>query len=229
MKYKAVIFDLFGTLVEVPSRREQESVLTRIASALSVTSDDFIRLWSDTSSQRARGVFQNPEANIEYICRTLGMNVEDRRIKLVAEMRFSYTKRLMIPRAGAIELLSHLRSEGYKTGLISDSSPEVPIIWNQTRFAQLIDVAIFSCLVGLQKPDPLIYQLSAKQLAVETKNCLYIGDGNNRELDGASRAGMHPILIRVSAEDTPDALRVNRDQFDGPIIASLIEVLKLVR
>ena len=50
MKYAAVIFDLFGTLVDNFSAREYESVLMQMASVLAVPYDDLARLWFDTSN-----------------------------------------------------------------------------------------------------------------------------------------------------------------------------------
>lgn len=229
MKYEAVIFDLFGTLVDSISLEEHRRVVSQMASALSVPSDDFGRLWLDTSYKRATGVFQNKEANIEYICGILGVAGEHTRIKLAAQISTDCTKSLMNPRADAIGVISYLKLEGYKIALISNCSPEVPNIWKDTTFAPLFDVAVFSCSVGLMKPDLQIYQIATEKLAVEPQSCLYIGDGTNQELTGASQTGMHPVLIRASDEANGNPYRTNVDEWDGPVISSLSEVLDLVR
>jgi putative hydrolase of the HAD superfamily len=107
----------------------------------------------------------------------------------------------------------------------------VPAIWEDTPFAPLIDVTVFSCKVGVQKPAPLIYQLTAEQLAVKPEACLYIGDGDSHELTGAAQVGMHPVLIRDPDEDRTDVHRVDWEAEDwhGPVITSLKDVLNLVR
>lgn len=63
MKYTAVIFDLFGTLVEYLSDQEYRSVLGRMASMLSAPADKFIQLWHDTGNKRMLGVFPSTVAN----------------------------------------------------------------------------------------------------------------------------------------------------------------------
>ncbi len=199
-----------------------------MASVLSAPSDDFVRLWFDTFNERGTGVFKSPEANIEYICRQLGVRMEDTQIKLAAQIRFDFTVRSMTPRADAIEVLSCLKSEGYKAGLISDCSSEVPTIWKDTPFAPLIDVAVFSCLVGMTKPDPRIYHLAIDQLAVESETCLYVGDGSSQELTGAAQVGMHPVLIRIPHRDSADVHWINRQEWDGSAISSLKDILTLV-
>ena len=182
MKYEAVIFDLFGTLVPNMSLSEHRAVLTRMADVLSAPPDDFMQLWFDTHNERMTGIFQSPNDNVAYICRTLGVSVDETKVKRATRIRFDYCVQLMVPRSDAIETLSHLKYEGCKTGLISDCSAEIPAIWKDTPFVKLIDVAIFSCLVGVKKPDSSIYRMAAKQLGVEPQNCLYIGDGNSHEL-----------------------------------------------
>jgi putative hydrolase of the HAD superfamily len=227
MKYQAVIFDLFGTLVNNFSIREQNAILLQMASIVSAPADEFMRLWLGTFNERATGILPSPETNIEYICRKLGIRTENAHIRKAAKIRFDLTVRSMVPRAGAIELLSSLKTCGYKTGLISDCSAELPAIWQDTPFAPLIDVPIFSCTAGMKKPDPRIYRIATDQLGVEPETCLYIGDGSSGELTGAAQVGMHPVLLSL-LEDNPDAHQIDREEWAGPTISSLSEVLMLV-
>ena len=55
MKYSAVIFDLFGTLVQSLPSQKYRVVLQRTASALSVPRDEFAQLWFDTAHERNIG------------------------------------------------------------------------------------------------------------------------------------------------------------------------------
>ncbi len=228
VKYEAVIFDLFGTLVDNFSVREHESVLTEMASVLGVPPDKFIRLWLNTFPQRATGVLPTPEANIEHICQKLGAHVSDANVKSAAKIRFSFTARSVTPRADSLETLSRLKSKGLKTGLISDCSGEVPTIWGDTPFASLFDVTVFSCVAGMRKPDPRIYQLATEQLGVRPQRCLYIGDGSSHELTGASQVGMHPVLLRTPDKENTDAHQIDREDWNGPVISSLKEILTLL-
>lgn len=231
MKYEAVIFDLFGTLIHNYSIREYISILRQMASVLSAPPEDYVQLWYDTFNERCTGVFQSPEANIDYLCQKLGVTIEDSQRSLAARIRLDLTVRSMTPVPESIAVLSHLKSEGYKTGLVTDCSAEVPAIWQDTPFAPLIDVTVFSCVVGLKKPDPRIYQLAAERLGVEPEKCLYIGDGSSRELTGAAAVGMHPVLIRDPDEDSTEVHRVDAEaeKWDGPVISSLKDVLTLIR
>lgn len=231
MEYKAVIFDLFGTLVDKFPLREHKSALSQMASVLSAPSDDFTQLWFDTFNERGLGVFQTIEENVEYICQKLNISLKDAKVKAAARINLDYTAQGMKLRPDAAEVLSYLKAHGCKTGLITNCGAEIPKILNDMPLAPLIDVVVFSALVGVLKPDPRIYKLATERLAVKPEHCLYIGDGDSCELTGAAQAHMHPILIHDPNEDSANVHRVDceADKWQGPVISSLKEILDSVK
>lgn len=229
MKYEAVIFDLFGTLVDNYPYREYQSVLKQMASVLTISFDAFQRLWSETAHERSLGIIRTIEANIKYICNKLGVSTDDAKIGLATNVRSGFIENVMRPRQDATNVLSCLRSQGFKTGLISNCSPETPLIWEDTPLAPLVDVAVFSSSVGIKKPDPRIYDLASEQLSAKPESCLYVGDGDSQELSGAAQVGMHPVLIRLAGEDGTQPHLANREEWCGPVISSLTEVLTLIK
>ncbi len=229
MKYKAVIFDLFGTLVRSPSNQGYLDGLKQMASILSVPYDDFAQLWFDTARERNVGIINSIEANVERICKELRTKVGDAEKRKATQIRFDFVVRTMRPRPDAVEVLSQLKSRGYKIGLISNCSPDTPIIWQDTPFVPLFDVTVFSSSAGMRKPDPRIYNLATEQLGVKPEDCLYIGDGASQELPGAARVGMSPVMIQVFGEEFESPLPEDiRGEWDGSVISSLTEVLALV-
>ena len=229
MKYSAVIFDLFGTLVDSFSRPEYESVLVEMAAIVGIPRDKFVRLWLDTFQERNTGIHPTPQASIRYICRQLDIAAADVTVEQAARVRLDYTALSLKPRPGNAEVLTRLRSEGYKTGLISDCTGDIPMVWEDTELAPLFDVTVFSCLAGIRKPDPRIYRLATDRLAVPPQDCLYIGDGGSAELTGAARVGMHPVLLR-HPDDSVEPITVDREEdWQGPVISTLQEVLTLLK
>jgi putative hydrolase of the HAD superfamily len=231
LKYQAVIFDLFGTLVDIFSVREYENVLLQMTSSLRADYYDFHKIWMRTAKQRTTGTLGTLEENLRYICRELKISVTKSQIKEATRVRHNYVARALTPRQDAIEVVSSLKSAGYKIGLISNCSTEPPLIWPNTPFAPFFDIALFSSVVGINKPDQRIFQMAVEQLNVEPSKCIYIGDGGDNELAAAAEIGMTPVLIRVPHENNADALRPNDDaiNFTGPKISSLKEVLNLVQ
>jgi putative hydrolase of the HAD superfamily len=227
MKYQAVIFDLFGTLVPSESSREYEQTLIEMADAISAPPGDFARLWHDSWYGRMTGRFPTTEANIEHICQKLDVHAGRDMVSASVSIRRAFVQRLLNPWPDAVDTLAQLMQKGYKIGLISDCSPEVPLLWPETPFESLIDVPVFSCDVGLKKPDLRMYQSACDRLGVSPRDCLYIGDGGSRELTGAAAAGMHPVMISVP-EQPGDAYRHEAEEWHGLSISALREVLTLV-
>jgi putative hydrolase of the HAD superfamily len=227
-KYKAVIFDLFGTIIYNFSLSAYENVLSEMADILKAPRDDFARLWFDTFRERMSGKWDTPRGSIEYICERLNVKATGAEIERTSQARLDFSRNNMIPRPEAVRVISRLKNQGYKIGLISDCSGEIPRTWPDTPFAPLFDVTIFSCEVGMKKPKPEIYLLATKQLGITPQECMYIGDGSSRELTGALRVGMYPVLIRVPGE-TADSHFIDREEgWDGPVIESLEEIPDLL-
>jgi putative hydrolase of the HAD superfamily len=229
MKYDAVIFDLFGTLVDNTefldfSRSEYNRTLSNVAATLSIPETDLLRLWSETVHERDAGLFPSMEEYFRHICREIGVEADPRQITRAVELRLEYLRSILLPRNHTVETLTELKSSGYRLGLISDCSSEVPLLWPETPFAALLDEAIFSCEVKLTKPDPSIYRMVCDSLEVAPDRCLYVGDGGSSELTGAVEFGMDPVLIRALY----DTVKGNREDWKGTRISELNEVLELV-
>jgi putative hydrolase of the HAD superfamily len=230
MKYKAVIFDLFGTLIDNFSFEEYRRTLVEMASVLSTPPDAFADLWFDLFEERMSGALESPVGVIEHVCRELGVSPDDAQIERAASIRLDMTQRWIIVRPDAVDVLSKLKAEGYRTGLISDCSHEMPTIWDSLPLAPLISITAFSCVLGITKPDPRIYLLTTEQLGVQPSDCLYVGDGSSQELAGAAGVGMTPVLIRVPGDgDYDNPYRIKSDEWDGRRVLSLTEVLALVK
>jgi putative hydrolase of the HAD superfamily len=210
-----VIFDLWDTLVDfdpVAGRAFQN----RVAERLGRDPDEFAALWLEGRASRESGTLR------EYL---LGIGVGDELVGDVVALRRDSTRGLLAPRPGAVETLAELRVRGYGLGLITVCSEDVPDLWDETAFADLFDATVFSCSVGLRKPDPRIYRLACEQLGVQPEEAMFVGDGANDELAGAEHVGMRAVLIHRAGEEPPwDEVR----DWQGPRITAIPQVLSLL-
>jgi putative hydrolase of the HAD superfamily len=210
-----VIFDLWDTLVDydaVGGRKFQDQV----AAVLERDPDEFAVRWHEERPQRESGPLRD---YVLTLCSDGSVADE------VVALRHASTRQMLRPRAGAVETLQELRARGLRLGLISICTDDVPEIWHETPFAGLFDSTVFSCAVGLRKPDPRIYLLACEELGVQPAEAMFVGDGANDELAGAERVGMQAVLIHRAGEDPPwEELR----DWAGPRITSVPEVLSLL-
>ena len=219
--YKAVIFDLFGTLIDLPDYPENRD---EMADVLGIDRDELEGEWEEVMHRLMTGSFPSIEAGLMHICRRLGAYPGEDRIKASAILRLEYSRDAFIPRLGVIETHAALKKRGYRVGLISNCMEEVARLWDSTPLAPLFEVVVLSCKVGMAKPDTRIYALAAERLGVEAKDCLYVGDGSDGELSGAERAGMTAVLMRAPYDQADG----NRQGWEGKRISSIEEVLGLV-
>ena len=228
MKYEAVIFDLYGTLIDDLDFEEYHEVLRQMADALSLPYENFLAQWREISPSRALGTYKTVEECLVPICRALEAEVDADQIKTATDIRMDYMRSIFVPRDDALTTLSALTQLGHKLGLISDCSSEIPLLWSQSPFAPLISHPVFSSRAGVKKPNPEIYRIACDQLEVEPQDCLYIGDGNSRELTGATQFGMTAVLIAVPDAPFYDHGGSEARSWRGPKIASLAKVLEFV-
>lgn len=228
MNYDAVIFDLFGTLIDNASPEQLISLFRDPAVGLGVDLDEFMAAWLGIYGDRAIGRLGGVANEIRHVCGLLGIEPTQQQVDTVVSLRLEAFKAQCHPRATVLESFSKLRSAGIKIGLISDCGSEVPDIWPDLVLAPLMDATVFSCCVGVTKPDPSMYKLACERLAVDASRCLYVGDGGSRELTGARAMGMTPILIRVDYEKHMDVHRADAAEWTGPVISRIGEVMGLV-
>ena len=227
-KYKAVIFDLFGTLVDCYKVIDYDDTLVKMAAVLNVPYGEFRRVWDDTAPERNTGAFATTNASIAAICNRMNVQIDADIIERAANIRREFVTQTLFPRNDTLNTLAQLKEKGIKIGLISNCSPDTPETWDKTPFIRLFDITVFSSSVGLKKPDPRIYQLALGQLRLKSGECIYVGDGDSNELTGAQEMGMYPLMIKVEYDSETGDYLADRQEWDGPVIRSLTEVLALV-
>jgi putative hydrolase of the HAD superfamily len=199
-----------------------------MAAALAVPYEQFLALWGQTAKMRIIGVFETVEANIRYVCDTIKVSPSAKQLEKAVEVRMKYIGQALRPRPDAISTISELKNTGHKIGLLSNCSIEIPILWQETAFADLFDTTVFSSRERLKKPDTRIFNLACERLGAMPASCLYIADGEDHELTAAASVGLHPVLIRTASQKNRGELHQEAKDWQGPSIDSLKEVLQLV-
>jgi putative hydrolase of the HAD superfamily len=211
---RAVVFDLFETLVDYDGGRSRQFSAS-VARLCGRDPEEFHDVWIAGRPARDTG----PMA--PYLA---SLGIEEPAMREFLELRREWTRGILArPREGVVETVQELRRRGIRTGLITVCSEDVVDVWPETPFAGLFDAEVFSCSCGLRKPDPQIYRLALEQLGVDAAAALFVGDGANDELAGAERVGMRAILVHRPGED-PQWPEVRG--WPGPRITAIPDVLQ---
>ncbi len=231
MRHDAVLFDLFGTLVDTVTPDDYHEMLVRLSERLGAPVDAFESAWRATIHERETGELGALESVLRTTALSVGVEPDAQAVQRAHDEWLRTAGSWLTPRAAAVETIGTFRDAGYKVGLISNCSAEVPPQWPANPLSTLVDAAVFSCDAGLMKPDPLIYRRACSLLDVPPERCLFVGDGGSRELTGAAALGMEAVLLRVPGEEHTwfdTAYRQDALEWAGATIADLAELTRFL-
>lgn len=190
---KAIIFDLFHTLITLGDRND---ALPDTHEIIGVTREEWEdQIFSDVDD-KLKGVEKDPYRIMEKMIRALKPSVDEGLILEALEKRKKrFEKALIDVPEISLNSLKKMKDEGKKLGLISNADVIEITGWNTSPLKELLDVPIFSCMVGYMKPEKEIYDLCLEKLGVDAKDCFFVGDGGSDELSGAKNAGLETVMI----------------------------------
>jgi putative hydrolase of the HAD superfamily len=108
------------------------------------------------------------------------------------------------PNEPMIELMSGLRAEGYKMGLLTNNVKEWEARWRaMAPIEEIFELVVDSAFVGMRKPDPKIYELTVQRLGVPAEECLFVDDFEHN-CEAARATGMTAVVYRNAQQATAD-------------------------
>jgi len=228
---KCIIFDLFDTLVSLEANLAGKAVSAPLdnhattSKILGVDPDAWNHQLFENSYDRLTGQVKDSFTIIKRLAHAIDPSISDEKIREATGIRMKRFHDAIVGVPGrTLEMLTALRLRGKKLGLVSNADVTEAAAWNESPLSSLFDSAIFSCDVGMMKPEPGIYELSFKQLGCKPNEAVFIGDGSSHELEGAKRIGLTTVLMTGHIATKP-ALIVERKPFADFVIYSIDELV----
>ncbi len=107
-----------------------------------------------------------------------------------------------VPVDGAADTLRALAAAGYKLAVVSNAWGTIAEWLEHHKICSVADdelprvaAVIDSHLVGIEKPDPRIFQFALDALDVAPERSLYVGDTVRFDVEGALAAGLQPVHV----------------------------------
>jgi HAD superfamily hydrolase (TIGR01662 family) len=218
-RYTAVLFDMGYTLVDFEPSQEaivQEALRTLGAERTVAEIDAAVRtVWGEYFSEAATVSFPATEAHDrqvqvelnQQLLAQLAVAAEGDTLHAFADTLESWFSRpgVMHPYPEAVSVLTALRGQGYRLGIISNWS------WNlRDRVAQVALDGFFelvwaSAYAGCNKPHEGIFHQALAQMDLLPEQALYVGDSYRHDVVGARNVGMDVALVdRDGSADDPD-------------------------
>jgi putative hydrolase of the HAD superfamily len=221
---RAVVLDLFGTLVDAPTRHDRHHAARAIAAITEVDThaaeETLIRTWRI----RHDGRLASLDDLAGYLAQRLTGSAETRS-DLARLLRRQAANRLR-PDRSVVAALQRLRDHGLRIGVLSDASADVASAWQASTLAPLVDGALFSCTAHAVKPSPQLYAAILDLVGTEPAKTTFCGDGGGDELRGATAAGL--AAVRVQRRGGAGTLAFGDRPWRGPHITSIEDLPDLL-
>ena len=222
---KVVFFDLFFTLADLIYQTENEFTLLNITRQQWEASAENTK----TYTLRATGGVANETEMLASMVAGLPFAVTDTQLeKLICIRNDRMKKALTEIHPDILFTLKQLKEKGVKLCLISNADIIDKKYWSISPLAMLFDDVIFSCDVGIVKPNKEIYQLAAERMSTTADKCFFVGDGGSDELAGAKSCGFTTVLTEfliVKDRQTKEKITKSADF----IISDFKEILNIVK
>ena len=118
-----------------------------------------------------------------------------------------------------------LRSRGLQVGFVSNTLTAPEVMRRRLREFELLhhaEVAVFSVEHGVRKPNPEIYRVALRSLAVEPGEVVFVGDRVREDVRGPQSLGMRAVLTHEFRGEDP------ADSAPFAVITELEELTRLI-
>jgi putative hydrolase of the HAD superfamily len=212
---KAVLFDLFHTLVSVPPPALAGEI--PVSEILGVSSHDWQRLYYEEDILgRCLGHICDSFEAMRRVTHALDPTVDEERILAAVKSRQRrFELGLTDIERPMLDALDRLRTADIRTILVSDAGADDVEYWDRSPLQSRLDATLFSYKLGFRKPDPRIYAHALNVAGVRAEEAFFVGDGGSDEHRGARAVGISPVLVtRLLGMYWPERIEERRAHAD---------------
>jgi HAD superfamily hydrolase (TIGR01509 family) len=190
-KIRAIIFDIGRVLVRVDVRR----AMAGLAESISLSPEE---IWSALEKHPTWLDWQEGRMSPRDWHRSVAQRFG---ITLTFEQFTEVWNRVLDPQPLLDNSFLAPLAKKYRLCLLSNTDPiHVAHLESTYDFFRFFPNRIYSCVVGVSKPNPLIYRAALQACKVEAKDALYIDD-IPAYVEAAQRLGLSGVVFR-----SPDQL-----------------------
>jgi len=220
---RAILFDLDDTLYDEMQfvKGGFKAVSLYISKNNNIDQNAVYQLLLDVLEKHGRG------HTFDIALKKLGLYNEKLIPNLVEVYRMHKLNLSLYPEVRAV--LSTLKKQDYKLGLITDGNVEVQRNKVEAlKIKDFFDCIIFSDEYGIekQKPNPFPYRKAMEELKVSARETIYVGDNPHKDFVTAKKLGIHTVrILRGQYKD----IKLNEKYEADYRIRSLHEIFNAVK
>lgn len=237
-RIRAILFDIGGTLLD----SDEPESLAYLRDGVKLAHQRLCELLDPPPLARYRRAYlwwlaraftkawlarteMNTSLEIWRFHKRFGIDLDDARLDEISCLLYRPMIALAHANPGTTDALAALRDRGLLLGVISNTIAPPQGLDEHLATEGLIEylpVRIYSCQVGVPKPNPKIFRVALQRMGAPASQTLYVGDKPRIDVRGAASVGM-PTALRTA----PGATRRRGPAADLDIrqIADLLEYL----
>jgi putative hydrolase of the HAD superfamily len=191
-KFDAVVFD-YGEVISQPMNKDAVHVMSDILQVSpKALQQSYWKFRDDYDLGRLTG-----KDYWQKVSADLGRNPSDEELARLLSTDIDTWKNI---RPEMIEFARELKESGVKIAILSNMHRDfLDYLNKECEWMQLFDVRVFSCELGIMKPEMEIYQFLIQKLQTEPSKILFIDD-RQVNVDGAIKAGLKSVVFSGLAD-----------------------------
>ena len=180
-----VIFDLYGTLLSENSGwKAYRNLLNDLNFDLNRQSVKYVR----------KIILTKRHPKLTDLLHDLQINPTHRPTAVsCAELQLAEIINKLKPLPNVIKTLKLLNDKNIKIGVLSNASTPYKYPFEQLK--DYIKNCVFSCDIGLIKPDPKIFKYTLARFGMDANTTVMIGNSAVSDIEGARSIGMKAVLV----------------------------------
>lgn len=231
--YKAIIFDLYGTLLDIHTDEEDPKLWERLAHFYNMhgayyTPQSLKMAYAQhvkalLKKQQRRGI-DVPDIEILKVFKRLfkaaGVKASPQLLQETARLFRILSLDYVRPYPGALALLETLRRKGYKILLLSNAQRAFTMDELQaTGLLPNFDRIFLSSDYRVSKPSPRFFKVLLNAEGLKASECLFVGNDHVADIGGAQGVGMASVYLHTncSRSDAPESTGADWEFWDGDL------------
>lgn len=222
MPIQAILFDLGSTLIYAkdpwpPIYRQADRALADVLRRAGIDLDPD-RFYEDYTSfmdayysmQDEKNIEQTSFSALQELLAEKGYHdIPDAVLLDALDAEYAVTQTNWFAEEDAIPTLQTLRKEGYRLGMVSNTSHDknVQQLVDRLGFRPFFEIIVTSAALGIRKPDRRIFQVALDHFSLPPDSVAMVGDTPSADLEGANQLGMYSIWITRRAGGPDPAIQ----------------------
>ena len=96
---------------------------------------------------------------------------------------------------GVPQALERMQRQGLTLAVVSNSDGTCATSLEEAGLLRYLNFVIDSAEVGVEKPDPRIFEIALARCGADPRRTLHVGDLYHADVAGARGAGLHALLL----------------------------------